>query len=578
MGTFMKAYRLAFLAILTLTLIYTVTLSFTHKSQAQASATPPEDIIARPQLYTQGEFIVRYQADKSPADVQAQVDRRAQLAQTVLGRIRKTSEDISLSLRGEEKPEDTLSSIEAVEKEFNVLVAEPTAQKSDTYAYSFQAVDSPEDVQRVIDAYSELPIEYIQPNYNYYLNSIPNDPDYPKQWGLPMIEAPQMWDIQTSSSSIKVGIIDSGIDRNHPDLAQNVVKSVPIASGCINDGDANGHGTHVAGIIGATANNFQGIAGVTWDVDIYGYCVMSPNGTGSSLTIAQGINRAVEDGVDVINMSFGGPIMVGTDHEVEDAINNALSKNIAIVVSAGNCGNIPPGQHPDNPTCFWGSDADKYSPGNHPDTISVTALGPQSEHPLYANTGRTIDVSAPGGNPPGGSSTCNPGGTDCIYSTWDRFKSCPVTGALQGYCPISGTSMAAPHVTAIVALMKSIDRTLKPREVLNIINSSAHDLGTNEHDPIFGYGRVSAFKAIQITRDRRTTPTPSGTVTPTSTTGTPTPSVTPTCQDARMRGDYNCDGFINLVDFELWRQDFVVGKATLVEFEWFRAGFTTATF
>ena len=218
-------------------------------------------------------------------------------------------------------------------------------------------------------------------------------------------------------------------------------------------------------------------------------------------------------------------------------------------------------------------------PGSHPDTISVTALGPQNQHPSYANTGRSIDISAPGGNPTGGSSTCKLDGSDCIYSTWDRYKACPASGAPSGYCPLSGTSMATPHVTAIVAMIKSINKTLSPREVLNLINSSGHDLGNFDFDPIFGYGRVDAYKAVQLALggvDPTPTTTGTPTLTPTGTTGTPSPSVPPTCQQARMRGDYNCDGTINIVDFEMWRQDFEAGKSTLVEFEWFRSGFTTS--
>jgi subtilisin family serine protease len=338
---------------------------------------------------------------------------------------------------------------------------------------------------------------------------------------------------------------------------------MPIAPGCINDGDSNGHGTHIAGIIGATTNNGAGVAGLNWNVGLLGYCVVSPTGIGSSLTIAQGVQQAIKDGADVINLSLGGPILPGMDRSVEEALHDAAAKNITIVAAAGNCGHLPPGQYPNDPECFWGGNADKYMPGADPQVINVAAIGPSNEHPKYSNTGSTISVAAPGGNPSAGSTSCLPDGSDCVYSTWDRFRKCP-SGGVQQFCPLAGTSMAAPHVTGVAALLKSFNKSLPIGQIRNILNSTADDLGTNGKDPLFGYGRVDVAGALERVS---TGGTPMPTI-------TPTPSTAPNCVVQKQKGDYDCNGVVNLGDFETWRQDFTTSKATLIEFEWFRAGFS----
>ncbi len=553
------------IALLVIGLGWWMTFNHTHNhhAQAQSITSPSPDLISREELYQPGEFIVIFKEGRTPADIQAQIERRAQQSETLIGRIQKTAEDASLRLKGEPQPEAIQEELQKIEDRFNLDVSEESSTIPNTYALSFEDVTSAKDTSAVIEAYKDLPIEHIQPNFTYYLATTPNDPDFPKQWGHSMMQTPKLWNTHTSSGSVKIGVIDSGIDRNHPDLAQNVVSSKPIAPGCINDGDSVGHGTHVAGVIAATANNSQGIAGVVWNARLYGYCVVGANGQGSSLTIAEGIYTAIEDGMEVMNMSFTGPTLIGQDRAMTDAIQEALNANITIVTVAGNCGRISRGQHPDNPSCYWGSDADRYMPGAHPDTISVTSVGPQYEHPDYANTGMSIDVSAPGGNPSSGSSSCKPDGSDCIYSTWDRYQKCPSTGASSPYCSMSGTSMAAPHVTALAAMLKAMKPNAGPREILNMINTGARDLGTNDKDPIYGYGYVDAFQTIT----RQISPSPSPTV-------SPSPTMPADCLEARKRGDYNCNGIISIEDFELWRQDFQAQKATIVEFEWFRAGFT----
>lgn len=525
--------------------------------QAQNTpSAPPEG------TYQTGEFIIQFEPGNTPKDIDRAVQIREDRAESIVGKLQNTQETLRLSLLGQDTPEEIQNNFTAAAEAFDLTTAKPVPQLNNTYIYSFADTTSPQDIQKVVEMYEDLPITYIQPNYTYYLNVIPNDPEYAKQWGLQRIKSELGWDLQKGSSTIKVAIVDSGIDRNHPELSKNVIKSMPIAPGCINDGDSNGHGTHVAGIIGASTNNSAVLAGLNWDVTLMGYCVVSPSGVGTSVSIAQGVQQAIKDGAHVINLSLGGPILPGMDRSVEDAIKDASAKGITIVSAAGNCGHLPPGQYPNNPECFWGGDADKYMPGADPRVINVAAIGPNNEHPKYSNYGSTIAVSAPGGNPPSGSVSCNLDGSDCIVSTWDRFKPCPQTGSIQSTCSLSGTSMAAPHVTGLVALLKAQNPALAPSHILNIINSTADDLGTNHKDPLFGYGRIDVIEALQRALGTNPTTRPSPT--------TPTDS----CATKKQKGDYNCNGIVNLGDFESWRQDFSESKATLTEFEWFRAGFS----
>lgn len=523
-----------------------------------------------PGTYFEGEFIVQYEAGRTPVDIAEQVDTRAQRSETLAGKLQNAREDFSLSLSGEPSPEELQISLQNIENSFAATKAEQVATEPQTYLYTFDEARNPEDIEAVIDAYKDLPVEYVQPNFKYYMFDAPNDPDYTKQWGLLQINTEPAWARTKGSNTVKVGIIDSGIDRNHPDLLGNVVKSHPIAPGCINDGDSNGHGSHVAGVIGAMTNNAQGIAGMNWSVSLYGYCVVSPTGYGSSLTISQGIQQAIADGVHVINMSLGGAILPGMDPAVENAINQAAAKGIVLVAAAGNCGHLPPGTYPLNPECYWGGDADKYLPGGHPKVITVAALGSQNEHPIYSSPGKAVAVSAPGGNPSGGATTCALSGSDCIYSTWDRFKTCPATGSPSPYCPVAGTSMAAPYVTGLVALIKSINMNYTPTQIKDKITQSTDDLGKPGKDLEFGYGRINVAKALQGLLPG---PSPITSVTPTPPSGTPSPSK---CVEQRRLGDYNCDLVVNLTDFESWRQDFVEGTATLTQFEAFRKAFTSS--
>jgi thermitase len=287
-----------------------------------------------------------------------------------------------------------------------------------------------ENVEEAIKEYKDDPsVEYAQPNYIYHAyETIPNDTGFSSLWGLkntgqtiiasgtaPEIytknnpgtakmdmDAVLAWDQITDCSSVIVAVLDSGINYNHEDLAANMwdgsscndAGGVPIAGGCLhgynyisddNDPmDLNGHGTHVAGTIGARGNNNTGTTGVCWQVHLMAVRVLDELGSGTTDGVISGINFAVQNGAQVLNMSFGGP---SYDQALYDAINNAKNNGVVIAAAAGNDG-LNNDSTPEYPCNF-----------NLDNIICVAALDQSYQKADFSNYGRaTVDVGAPGVN------------------------------------------------------------------------------------------------------------------------------------------------------------------------------------
>jgi thermitase len=338
------------------------------------------------------------------------------------------------------------------------------------------------DEGQVAAAYRRNPhVEYAELNYIANAVNTPNDPYFTGgyQWNMTKIQAPQAWDLTTGSASVSVAVLDTGVDLSHPDLQGKVVASVNFSDSST-AGDANGHGTHVAGIVAAATNNSQGVAGLGYNTTVMNVKVLGDNGTGGNSWIAQGIVWAADNGAGVINLSLGCTFASST---LEDAVNYAWAKGVVVVAAAGNY-----------------ASSDPFYPAYYPNVIAVAATGYYDELAPFSNYGAWVDVGAPGGN---------------IWST--------LPGNSYGYK--SGTSMASPHVASLAGLVftRVIDANgngLLNDEVRSCIESTADSVGVAG----LGSGRINAYRAVQCSSGA---PLPSPTATATAT-APPAPTATRT--------------------------------------------------
>ena len=276
-------------------------------------------------------------------------------------------------------------------------------------------VGADQTVDQALMAYRNDPnVEYVQPNYIYHLTAVPNDTQYGQLWafkntgqvisagsyfpnfGTPGddINIEKAWDHITDCSSVVVAVVDTGVNYSQEDLAGNMWDGGAAypnhGYNYVNNNndpmDLNGHGTHVAGIIGAAGNNARGTSGVCWKASIMAVRVMDSRGSGTSANIIQGVNFAVANGAKVLNMSIGGGAF---DNAFRDAITNAQTNDVVVVVAAGNgTSNNDSGTTPVYPCNF-----------PQPNLICVAALDQNDQLAGFSNFGSTsVDVGAPGTN------------------------------------------------------------------------------------------------------------------------------------------------------------------------------------
>jgi subtilisin family serine protease len=272
----------------------------------------------------------------------------------------------------------------------------------------------------------------IQPNCIYMPTVVPNDEFWSLQWNMRQINMPVAWGIEKGSPLVTVAVIDSGVAYDHPDLVDRCVDGTDTIDGDADPYDLDGHGTHVAGIIAAQGDNDIGVVGVNWNgVKIMPIRALSAAG-GTTDTIVAGLDFALTNGVDVVNLSLGGP----TPDDVEHAKITELA-NAGIIIAAAS-GNFP------NPWNF----VNTMYPAAFSECIAVGAVGPTDALAPYSCWGpnNEVDITAPGGD-----STL---GTDAqVYSTVVTYD---VGGAKNlGYEYEQGTSMACPHVAGAAALLIS---------------------------------------------------------------------------------------------------------------------------
>lgn len=299
-------------------------------------------------------------------------------------------------------------------------------------------------------------VEMVEDNYLAQVVAIPNDPSYPSQWQLPKIGAPAAWDINQGATGSAVAVLDTGIDPAHPDLKNKLLPGYNFYDNNNDTRDVYGHGTKVAGVAAAMGNNAVGVAGVNWNGAIMPLRISDTAGWGTYSAMAQAIIYAVDHGVRIINLSFGGTSYSST---LQSAVDYAWSKNAVVFASAGNA-NSSVMQYP--AAC------------NH--VIAVAATDSADNRSSFSSFGSWVDVSAPGSS---------------VYST--------VNGG--GYGAVSGTSFASPITAGLATLMLSVNPGLTATQIESIIEQSADDLGAVGFDQYFGYGRINATKALQIAKD-----------------------------------------------------------------------------
>ena len=357
-------------------------------------------------------------------------------------------------------------------------------------------------VAEMVEIYKRNPnVEYAEPNYIAHAFMVPNDEFYHYQWHLDNgkyggINMESAWDIETGDPSVIVAVIDTGIAYEDyeeaipigksgkysyityqlaPDLAgTNFVAGYDFVNDDAHPNDDEGHGTHVTGTIAQSTNNSIGVAGVAFNTSIMPVKVLDSSGSGTYADIADGIYFAADNGAKIINMSLGGSSGSIT---LENALAYAYGKEVAIVCASGNDGSAT--------TVSYPAAYDAYC-------IAVGATRYDEAVAYYSNGGASLDLTAPGGDVTVDQN--NDGYADGVLQ--QTFGNNPTD---WGYWFYQGTSMAAPHVSGVAALLIANAAATTPDEVRVALQSTAEDKGSTGWDPEYGYGIVDAYAALNYT-------------------------------------------------------------------------------
>ncbi|MFA6215547.1 MAG: S8 family peptidase [Patescibacteria group bacterium] len=409
---------------------------------------------------------------------------------------------------------------------FSVLAAQPGASyvageflvkfKNDPEIYKFR-ISEGSDVYSVIKKYQgSAEIEFLEPNYKVKAAAFPNDPDYGLQWYLKPINAADFWSkdllVREQGRTVKqtvIAVLDTGVYLDHPDLKDKIWINKDEVKGNNSDDDKNNyiddfsgwnfvennnnpnpsfsgaydvdaakHGTIVSGIAAAATNNQMGIAGVSWFAQIMPLRVLDSTGAGDVYSVVQAIDYAVDNGADVINMSFVGN---GFSQSLFNAIKRAYDNNIIVVAAAGNTNPALNGVDLDvtksYPVCYDGA-------VNENMVIGVASVGADFKKSNFSSYGGCVDIVAPG---------------ESFYSTqvyrpgvagFDKYY--------NGYW--SGTSLSTPLVSGVAATIKALQPGFSADKIRNFILDSAKDVsGFNpNYKNKLGKGFLDAAKALDL--------------------------------------------------------------------------------
>lgn len=335
--------------------------------------------------------------------------------------------------------------------EMNALYKKTKCTVIDYYEdLGFYRITSKRKMRKMLKTYSKHKlIESAEPNHVYKALYTPNDPFFPGyQYAPQKVLAPAAWDISQSSPAIRIAIVDTGVQPDHPELAGKLLPGYDYVDWDPNTSDGNGHGTHVAGIAAASTNNGVGIAGMAPLASIIPIRSLDNSGNGLLSSVANGIVYAANNGAHVVNLSLGSP---ANDSFLQAAVQYAWDRGAVVIAAAGN----------DNTTT-------PMYPAYLPGVVAVASTNASDVKSAFSNYGAWVDVAAPG---------------DQILSTY--------LGSSFAY--LSGTSMATPLVSGLAALLAAQGRS----------NTNVRDCIVFTCDPIAGtgtfwaHGRINALRAVQ---------------------------------------------------------------------------------
>lgn len=330
--------------------------------------------------------------------------------------------------------------------------------------YGFLVVQAA-DVRDVRDAMRDLSgLVYVEDDLPLSASVTPNDTRYSSQYGPPQMKVNDAWGMAPGygSSSIKVAVVDTGIYRTHEDFtpASRFLAGKDYIDGDTDPADDCGHGTHVTGTVAATTNNAKGVAGMSQATIIPVRVLQAVGGllnvqcTGSTSNVAAGMQWAADQGARVISMSIGG----GASTTLANAVTYSWNKGSILVAAAGNDG---------------ASNSIDY-PGAYPNVVAVGATTSTKAKASFSDMGPQLDIMAPG---------------DTIWST--------TYSSTTSYGTMSGTSMATPHVSGVLALALSCAPATTNSQAVNALLATAENLGAAGRDDTYGWGLARADLLVQ---------------------------------------------------------------------------------